>query len=165
VAWVSEQTIPTERQPPVGEVNANFSGQSVPRGQRDGSLWPVNVSADPKYQTPLSPHYTITWRIWWKERRAVPSQNILFARWLAHLKMGFMFERNAPLLFLADAKLKLYISYQADMGLITLEYPAFIASTCSDTGLTFKRQSKTTAHLKRQRPHWVFGQLPFCHPC
>jgi hypothetical protein len=39
VAWVRRQTIPTERPPLVGEVSANFCGQWVSRGQRDGSLW------------------------------------------------------------------------------------------------------------------------------
>jgi hypothetical protein len=34
---VRERTIPTERPPLVGEVIANFCGQRVPRGQRDGS--------------------------------------------------------------------------------------------------------------------------------
>jgi hypothetical protein len=29
MAWVREQTIPTERPPPVREVSANFRGQSV----------------------------------------------------------------------------------------------------------------------------------------
>jgi hypothetical protein len=38
VASVRERTIPTERSPLVGEVSANFCGQKVPRGQRDGSL-------------------------------------------------------------------------------------------------------------------------------
>jgi hypothetical protein len=36
VASVGERAIPTERQPFVGEVSANFCGQRVPRGQRDG---------------------------------------------------------------------------------------------------------------------------------
>jgi hypothetical protein len=40
VAWVRERTIPTERQPLVGEVSANFCGQRVTRGQSDGSLRP-----------------------------------------------------------------------------------------------------------------------------
>jgi hypothetical protein len=38
VAWVNERTIPTERQPLVGKVSANFCGQRVPRSQRDESL-------------------------------------------------------------------------------------------------------------------------------
>jgi hypothetical protein len=38
MAWVHEQTIPTEQLQLVGEVGANFCGQRVPRGQRDGSL-------------------------------------------------------------------------------------------------------------------------------
>jgi hypothetical protein len=38
LVWVRERTIPTERPPLVGEVNANFCGSRVPRGQRDGSL-------------------------------------------------------------------------------------------------------------------------------
>jgi hypothetical protein len=33
-----ERTILTERLPLVGEVIANFCGERVPRGQRDGSL-------------------------------------------------------------------------------------------------------------------------------
>jgi hypothetical protein len=37
VAWVRERSIPTERPPLVGEVNANFCGQRVSRGQRNGS--------------------------------------------------------------------------------------------------------------------------------
>jgi hypothetical protein len=40
MAWVHERTIPTERPPLVGEISANFYGQRVPRGQRDGSLRP-----------------------------------------------------------------------------------------------------------------------------
>jgi hypothetical protein len=40
VAWVRKRTIPTERSPLVGEVNANFCGWRVTRGQRDGSLRP-----------------------------------------------------------------------------------------------------------------------------
>jgi hypothetical protein len=36
VAWVREQTISTERPPLVSEVSANFCGERVPRGQRDG---------------------------------------------------------------------------------------------------------------------------------
>jgi hypothetical protein len=42
MVWVRKQTIPTERQPLVGEVIANFCRQRVPRGQRDGSLWPYS---------------------------------------------------------------------------------------------------------------------------
>jgi hypothetical protein len=42
MVWVSEWTIPTERPPLVGEVIANFCGQRVPRGQRDGSLLPYS---------------------------------------------------------------------------------------------------------------------------
>jgi hypothetical protein len=38
VAWVRERTIPTERPPLVGQVNANFCGKRVSRGQLDGSL-------------------------------------------------------------------------------------------------------------------------------
>jgi hypothetical protein len=38
VAWVHEQTIPTERQPFVEEVSANFYGQRVPHGQHEGFL-------------------------------------------------------------------------------------------------------------------------------
>jgi hypothetical protein len=37
---VRERTIQIERPPLVGEVIANFCGQRVPRGQRDGSLRP-----------------------------------------------------------------------------------------------------------------------------
>jgi hypothetical protein len=39
---VRERTIPTERPPLVGEVIANFCGERVPRGQRDGSLRPYS---------------------------------------------------------------------------------------------------------------------------
>jgi hypothetical protein len=35
---VRERTIPTEQPPLVGEAIANFCGEGVPRGQRDGSL-------------------------------------------------------------------------------------------------------------------------------
>jgi hypothetical protein len=42
MVWVRERTIPTERPPLVGEVIANFCGSRVPRGQRDGSLWPYS---------------------------------------------------------------------------------------------------------------------------
>jgi hypothetical protein len=42
MVWVRERTIPTERPPPVGEVIANFCGERVPRGQRDGSLRPYS---------------------------------------------------------------------------------------------------------------------------
>jgi hypothetical protein len=42
MVWVRERTIPTERPPPVGEVIANFCGQRVQRGQRDGSLTPYS---------------------------------------------------------------------------------------------------------------------------
>jgi hypothetical protein len=34
--------MPTERPPLVDEVSANFFGWKVPRGQRDGSLWPYS---------------------------------------------------------------------------------------------------------------------------
>jgi hypothetical protein len=37
MVWVRERTTQTERPPLVGEVIANFCGQRVPRGQRDGS--------------------------------------------------------------------------------------------------------------------------------
>jgi hypothetical protein len=40
VALVRKQTIPTERPPHVGGVNANFCGQRVSRGQRNWSPWP-----------------------------------------------------------------------------------------------------------------------------
>jgi hypothetical protein len=40
VALVRKRTTPIERPPLVGEVNSNFSGYRVPRGQRDGSLRP-----------------------------------------------------------------------------------------------------------------------------
>jgi hypothetical protein len=37
MVWVRERTTPTERRPFVGEVIANFCGERLPRGQRDGS--------------------------------------------------------------------------------------------------------------------------------
>jgi hypothetical protein len=40
VVWVRERTILTERPPLVGEISVNVCGQWVPRGHRDGSLWP-----------------------------------------------------------------------------------------------------------------------------
>jgi hypothetical protein len=42
VARVRERTIPTERPPLANEVSANFWGQRVSLGQRDGSLWPYS---------------------------------------------------------------------------------------------------------------------------
>jgi hypothetical protein len=42
MVWVRKRTIPTERPRLVGEVIANFCGQRVPRGQRDGSLRPYS---------------------------------------------------------------------------------------------------------------------------
>jgi hypothetical protein len=42
MVWVRERTIPTERPPLVGEAIANFCGERVPRGQRDGSLRPYS---------------------------------------------------------------------------------------------------------------------------
>jgi hypothetical protein len=38
---VRKRTIPTERPPLVGQVSANFCGQRVSRGQRNGSLRPL----------------------------------------------------------------------------------------------------------------------------
>jgi hypothetical protein len=40
VALVRKRTIPTERPPLVGEVNANFCGKRVPRGHHDRCLRP-----------------------------------------------------------------------------------------------------------------------------
>jgi hypothetical protein len=42
MVWVRERTTPTERPPLVGEVIANFCGERVPRGQRNGSLRPCS---------------------------------------------------------------------------------------------------------------------------
>jgi hypothetical protein len=42
MVWVRERTTPTERPPLVGEVIANFCGERVPCGQRDGSLRPYS---------------------------------------------------------------------------------------------------------------------------
>jgi hypothetical protein len=42
MVWVRKRTIPTERPPLVGEVNANFLRIEVPRGQRHGSLRPYS---------------------------------------------------------------------------------------------------------------------------
>jgi hypothetical protein len=36
-----KRTIPTERPPLVGEVSANFCGERVSRGQRNGFPWPL----------------------------------------------------------------------------------------------------------------------------
>jgi hypothetical protein len=41
VALVRKRTIPTEPPPIVGEVNANFSGYTVSRGQRNESPRPL----------------------------------------------------------------------------------------------------------------------------
>jgi hypothetical protein len=40
VALDRQQTVPTERTQLVGKASANFCGKRVPRGRRDGSLWP-----------------------------------------------------------------------------------------------------------------------------
>jgi hypothetical protein len=48
VAWVRERTTPTEQPPLVGEISTNFCGQSVPRGQRDGSLRPYSRFSRPE---------------------------------------------------------------------------------------------------------------------
>jgi hypothetical protein len=42
VAWVQERSIPTERPPLIGEINANFCGYRMPSGQRDGSPLPYS---------------------------------------------------------------------------------------------------------------------------
>jgi hypothetical protein len=42
MVWVRKGTIPTERQPLVGEVIAKFLRIEVPRCQRDGSLRPYS---------------------------------------------------------------------------------------------------------------------------
>jgi hypothetical protein len=42
MVWVRERTIPIERPPLLGEVVANFCGERVPRGQRNGSLRPYS---------------------------------------------------------------------------------------------------------------------------
>jgi hypothetical protein len=39
VALAHKRTMSTERPPLVGEVSANFYGQRVLRGQRNGSTW------------------------------------------------------------------------------------------------------------------------------
>jgi hypothetical protein len=41
VSLARKRTIPTERPPQVGEVSANFCGQRVSRGQRNGSTRPL----------------------------------------------------------------------------------------------------------------------------
>jgi hypothetical protein len=43
LALVRERTIPSERPPLVGEVNTNFCGWWVSRGQRDGSPRPYSL--------------------------------------------------------------------------------------------------------------------------
>jgi hypothetical protein len=48
VASVSWRTIPTGWPPLIDEVNSSFSGQRVPRGQIDGSLWPYSRPSTPK---------------------------------------------------------------------------------------------------------------------
>jgi hypothetical protein len=45
---VRERTIPTERQPLVGEVSTDFCGQRVQRGQLEGSLRPYSRFSEPK---------------------------------------------------------------------------------------------------------------------
>jgi hypothetical protein len=42
MVWVRKRTIPAEGPPLVSEVIANFCGQRVPRGQRDGFLRPYS---------------------------------------------------------------------------------------------------------------------------
>jgi hypothetical protein len=48
VAWVRERTLPTEKLPVVGEVNANFYEKRVPSGQRDGYLQPFSRLSRPE---------------------------------------------------------------------------------------------------------------------
>jgi hypothetical protein len=48
VSRVRERTITTERPPLVGEVSVNICGQTVPRGQRDGSLRPYSQFPTPE---------------------------------------------------------------------------------------------------------------------
>jgi hypothetical protein len=48
MALVCERTIPTERRPLVGEVNANFCGKTVSRGQHDGSIVPYSQFSSPE---------------------------------------------------------------------------------------------------------------------
>jgi hypothetical protein len=47
VGWVRERTVPTEPPPLDGEVNINFCGYRVPRGQREGSLPPCSRFSKP----------------------------------------------------------------------------------------------------------------------
>jgi hypothetical protein len=65
VARVHEGTIPTERPPLAGELSANFCGQRVSRGQRDGSLRPSYCFSRlepllslPNSWTPFQTHYS-----------------------------------------------------------------------------------------------------------
>jgi hypothetical protein len=58
VAWVREPTILTERPPLVGEVNDNFYGLKVPRGQRDGSFIDTTFNFHPFYLIVYSYCYT-----------------------------------------------------------------------------------------------------------
>jgi hypothetical protein len=60
---VRERTIPTERPPLVGEVSANFCGERVSRGQRDGSLQPYSRISRPEllsciHEAEWTPFYT-----------------------------------------------------------------------------------------------------------
>jgi hypothetical protein len=48
VTRVRERTIPTERQPLVGEVSADFGGYRLPRSQRDGSIRPYSRFSRPE---------------------------------------------------------------------------------------------------------------------
>jgi hypothetical protein len=46
--WVRERTKPTERQPLVGEVSADFCGYRVPHGQRGDGGMNLTVSMFPR---------------------------------------------------------------------------------------------------------------------
>jgi hypothetical protein len=50
VSLVRERTVPTERPAHFGEVSANFCGEKVSRGQRDGSLLPYYRFSRPEPQ-------------------------------------------------------------------------------------------------------------------
>jgi hypothetical protein len=77
VASVRERTIPTERQPLVGEVSVNFGRWRVSRGQHNGSLWPNSRISRPQplLFLPSSSSFVLT-RLSEPRSRSTASQNV-----------------------------------------------------------------------------------------
>jgi hypothetical protein len=63
VALVRERTIPTQGPPLVGEVSANFCGEKVSRGQRNGSPRPYSRIFRPEWSQDMSFIYLVLDRV------------------------------------------------------------------------------------------------------